>query len=362
MAFGYEIDFLAVGDGERSGDAIAMRYGEPGAYRVHVTDGGNRDTGDLLVQHIHKYYETDYVDLVVLTHVDDDHSSGLRPVLEDCRVGSLVMNRPWLYAAEVVHLFQDQRWTVQGLATRLRDNFPIVAELEDIAARRGTSVYEAFAGTILNDQFKILAPSRQRYLELIPQFSRTPQAERGALPPMPRHGLGLRRALQGAANWIRETWGIETLVEDPETSASNESSVIQLGLMEDKRIMLNGDAGVQGLNEAVAVAAALGHYFPGLDFMQVPHHGSRHNVSPSVLNHIIGNPLTPGDAHQCTAFASVAKESTTHPRKVVTNAFIRRGVSVHVTAGVGKRHHRNMPARANWSASTPVEFSEAVEA
>lgn len=40
---GYEIDFLAVGDGERSGDAIAVRYGSPGAYRVMVVDGGTKD-------------------------------------------------------------------------------------------------------------------------------------------------------------------------------------------------------------------------------------------------------------------------------------------------------------------------------
>jgi len=34
---GFEIDFLAVGDGERSGDAIAIRYGSTTAgYRVGI--------------------------------------------------------------------------------------------------------------------------------------------------------------------------------------------------------------------------------------------------------------------------------------------------------------------------------------
>jgi hypothetical protein len=41
---GLEIDFLQVGDGERSGDAIALRYGNPLAgHEVMIIDGGNKD-------------------------------------------------------------------------------------------------------------------------------------------------------------------------------------------------------------------------------------------------------------------------------------------------------------------------------
>ena len=41
---GFEIDFLPVGNGDSSGDAIAVRWGIPGDYRVLVYDGapGNR--------------------------------------------------------------------------------------------------------------------------------------------------------------------------------------------------------------------------------------------------------------------------------------------------------------------------------
>jgi hypothetical protein len=30
---GFEVDFLPVGEGERSGDGITVRYGEPGAFK-----------------------------------------------------------------------------------------------------------------------------------------------------------------------------------------------------------------------------------------------------------------------------------------------------------------------------------------
>lgn len=52
---GYEIDFLPVGNGERSGDAIAIRYGSQDNYKIMVYDGGTKESGQALVDHIKKY-------------------------------------------------------------------------------------------------------------------------------------------------------------------------------------------------------------------------------------------------------------------------------------------------------------------
>jgi beta-lactamase superfamily II metal-dependent hydrolase len=139
MPANYEIDFLAVGEGTRGGDAIAMRYGDPGSsYNIHVVDGGDKDSGERLVAHIQKYYGTNAVDFAVLTHADMDHASGLRVVLEQCRVTHLIMNRPWIHAELLVDRFKDQRWTVEGLRKRLRSDFSIIAELEELAVARGS--------------------------------------------------------------------------------------------------------------------------------------------------------------------------------------------------------------------------------
>ena len=85
---GYEIDFLPVGDGERSGDAIAVRYGSPGRYTIHVIDGGDLAAGERMVEHIRSHYGNPrYIDAVVCTHGDDDHSSGLRKVVQAFDIG-----------------------------------------------------------------------------------------------------------------------------------------------------------------------------------------------------------------------------------------------------------------------------------
>src|ERR1043165_9201459 len=87
---GYEIDFLPVGE-SKSGDAITVRFGNLlGAQpkqTVVVIDGGFTDSGEDIVRHVKRYYGTDRVDIVISTHPDSDHISGLEVVLEKCKVG-----------------------------------------------------------------------------------------------------------------------------------------------------------------------------------------------------------------------------------------------------------------------------------
>jgi len=356
----YEIDFLPVGKEERSGDALALRYGNNGVYTIQVVDGGDEAAGEGLVRQINAYYGSPtFIDHVVLTHADDDHSSGLREVIRSFKVGALWMNRPWLYADEIIHLFRDTRFTVDGLKRRLKQDYPILAEIEQIAESKGVPIFEAFRGARVGE-FRILSPSRQRYLELIPQFSRTPEPAQAVRVWSQPAGM-LARAVRAGVEWIAESWGKETLEEDVETTASNESSVVQFADLGGRRVLLTGDAGAQSLHEAADFAAVLGIDLPGVRFIQVPHHGSRHIVSPSALNRWLGEPLGTGESRQSTAFASVAAEDDERPRKKVTNAFIRRGAAVHVTKGVTKHHYHDMPDRG-WSRSVPLEFSDQVEA
>jgi hypothetical protein len=61
------------------------------------------------------------------------------------------------------------------------------------------------------------------------------------------------------------------------------------------------------------------------DFVQVPHHGSRRNVTPSVLDRLLGPKVSNGHK-QGTAFVSVGKDKPEFPRGQVKNAVQRRGL------------------------------------
>ena len=68
MIDGFEIEFLTVGDTGRSGDCILVRYREDGEYKILAYDGGVKSSGEAMVRHIQKYYQTDTIDFLVNSH------------------------------------------------------------------------------------------------------------------------------------------------------------------------------------------------------------------------------------------------------------------------------------------------------
>lgn len=85
-----------------------------------------------------------------------------------------------------------------------------------------------------------------------------------------------------------------------------------------------------------------------LSFMPVPHHGSRHNIGPSILDLILG-PKDGAPFAQVSAVISSAAADPDHPKFV--NAFTRRGCYVVATEGRTVLSHRR---QHSWIGSTPV--------
>lgn len=340
----YEIEFLPVGNGEKSGDAIIVRYEDDGEFIIMVVDGGTKESGEKIVEHINEHYGVNKVDYVINTHPDQDHASGLSIVMDKMEVGELWIHRPWMHTSEIIHHFYDQRMTEESLTRRLKEKFSSAYALEEIAREKYIPIYEPYQRNSIG-QFHVLSPSKEWYLhELIPQFNKTPQQK-----------SIFSEALENIASRgriILESLDIETLNVDGETSADNESSVI---LFNDEGVMLTGDAGVKALEHAH-------NYYPKLSqdlkFIQIPHHGSRRNVAPNILNKILGDK---GQSKNKTAFVSASKEAKKHPRQSVVNAFIRRGCKVISTEGNTIRHKNGMPSRDGWITAKPLEFKSEFE-
>ena len=164
------------------------------------------------------------------------------------------------------------------------------------------------------------------------------------------------------SGWVGENWGLETLRDTGLTSASNESSVILYGNVDGRRILLNGDAGQHALRWAADYANANSLPLQQFSCVQIPHHGSRRNVGPAILNRLLG-PIRPANSTSTfTAIVSAPKDDENHPRKVVMNAFIRRGATVLATQGIGKCFPGGFAARPGYFAADSVPLSSQVEA
>lgn len=351
---GYEIDFLSVG--ESNGDAICIRYGSLATgYTIHVVDGGYTDTGDTIIDHVRRYFgNPNYIDHVVLSHADNDHVAGLLTVLENFDVGHLWMNRPWLYAAEIIGDFHG-KYTVAGLQKAIKDAYPLLVELERLAFNQGTQVHEAFAFAQIG-QFTVLAPSRERYLRLIPEFNRTPASY---AKPIKGFAGRLVEAAKALLHYF-ETWGDEQLEENsPACTAANESSLVQLGQIDGRALLLTADVGPDGLMEAADNVELMAVPAP-LAFVQVPHHGSRRNVTPSILDRWLGGPVAEGTMRG-TAFCSVGSNKPDYPRKRVQNAFLRRGYGVISTRDRWISHYFNISPKPGAVTVGPEPFVSVYE-
>jgi hypothetical protein len=357
---GFEIDYLPVGGGGKSGDAIAMRFGNllpnppyPDFYpstidqTVVVVDGGYQEVGPELVKHIRDYYYTytDRVDLAVSTHPDADHVNGLRTVLEELDVRELFLHRPWL------HVPQPSR------RATLRRSLDGAHQLEELAIARGIPVTEPFEGeTRFNGALTVVGPSRPYYESLIPGF-------RCLAPPQPV-GSALRHALDRVAELASraaESLDIETLDDSGTTSAENLSGVILHLALDGQRLLLTADTGMPALTLAADYMDRHGLARAPLNFVQVPHHGSKRNVGPTILDRLLGPKNTQPPGSSAAVVSAAPDGAPKHPAKKVTNAFIRRGAHVAVTRGKPICFNHASPHRPNWGPVAPEPFHQQVE-
>lgn len=331
--------------------------------KVLVYDGGTKSSGQALVNHIRTHYKTNRVDYVVNSHPDNDHASGLPLILEQMEIGELWMHRPWMYSNDILDYFQDGRITNNSLAERLKNKMTAAYKLEEIATNKDISIFEPFQGEKIGD-FEVLSPEKNWYIhELISEFEKSPEQKKLEYPNLEEAYDSIKNEASSVIEWIAEYWNQENLGEDVTTSAENESSVVIFGKFDGRGILLTGDAGISALTKTHEYAVSKKLFLPDvLRFIQVPHHGSRNNVSTNVLDKIIGSRKRSNDGNSTkTAFVSASKDSTKHPHRVVINAFIRRGVKVIATQGRSKRHYYNMPRRAGWSSATPLKYSDKIE-
>jgi hypothetical protein len=168
-----EIDFLPVGNS--NGDAICVRYGDvTTGYTVHVIDGAFKETSKDIIAHLSNHYHgpSTIIGHMVVSHACNDHVPGLVDVLRTMDVRNLWMNRPWIYADEVLRVYT--RFTSPGLYKRMRDKHEYLVELERIAIARRIPIHDALQSARIGN-FLVLAPLRDRYVSLIPHLDKTPE-------------------------------------------------------------------------------------------------------------------------------------------------------------------------------------------
>jgi beta-lactamase superfamily II metal-dependent hydrolase len=317
---------------------------------VLVVDGGTLVSGANLVDHVKTHYKTEYVNGVICTHPDLDHACGLKVVLENLDFGALVMHKPWEHASEIAELF-DQPLVPSKLKEKLRKAVSAAHELEAICKDKKKRVIDPVPGNLTADgAVKLLGPSRAYYQLLLAHFRDTPVPKSSVSQLLQKTGSTVRDAVE----WVAETMNLdfEALDDSGETSPENNSSMILLLAVDGHKALLTADAGIPALSAAADYAEAQGIVLNDLVLMQLPHHGSAHNVGPTILNRVMGKRV----------YVSAGRTAPKHPARKVTNAVRRRGGRPSVTAGKPIVFGVPGPQREGWVPVDEIPFYNEVEA
>jgi beta-lactamase superfamily II metal-dependent hydrolase len=327
----YELDVLAVGK-EKDADATVLRFTRPDNGRIAhvVVDAGWQPDGDKVVQMLNRY-EAPQVDVAIVTHPDGDHIGGMGKVFDNFTVEHLLIHRI------------DQRGGARLPAA------DAVRELVAKAEALGTWVTEPTPGLHAFDgALTILGPSDDYYDQLVAQQV---QAEGSKALSV---ASGVREALRAIADRVLESMPVDevTFYDGPGANPRNNSSVITLLRLDNKRALLTADAGVPAIHAALDYAEAVGLDAIRPDFVQIAHHGSRRNASSELLNRLLGSI---GQARAGAAFVNVvSKTDPKHPAGRVVNAYSRRGYPWWWTAGNSLYwSSQDAPPRSDYSPTDP---------
>jgi beta-lactamase superfamily II metal-dependent hydrolase len=335
MYNGVEIDMLSLGDADC---ILVSLWNGSSAYRVLV-DGGNK--GDAAkVRAFLTGLEISRIDEVLSTHLHDDHSGALIELLADT---SLTFGKLWCHVPQ---------WHVESLekvsralrdagssaeANSIRKSLETAASIYRIAGSRKIPHQEPFVGCKVGS-LQILSPTEEFYNSLVAEFTEVDKIkaedeiqQRYDLRTLIEENLAKSGLLEGSG-----------LLPDPHTTPENESSVVTGFTWGESVMLLTSDAGTSALTNVAANYAVA-----SLHWMQIPHHGSRRNLTETLIETFAPK----------TAFVS-ASGDVKHPRRAVVNAFKKLGASVfstHYPSGGHLRYHLGtVPARNGYGPATPL--------
>jgi beta-lactamase superfamily II metal-dependent hydrolase len=341
---GLEIDTLSLGDA----DCIVVtqwRNGLP--YRLLV-DGGCASDADKALEWLVARGFT-YFTAVLCTHLHNDHAAGLVKIVSDPRITFFCA-----YMHDIrQHAMIDDLRRAARKDDNIRQALDLTEQLHAAFVRRGVTPVEPFTGSLFAGVFEIeiLGPSRPFYEEILkeampvlPLFSSLvpglapPPANSAdsygtfsaSFSPPPKDNLSALLQIFLSQN--------SSLEDKPKTQVFNETSVI-LGIREGAcRALLTGDAGCRAL-------AAVGPEWHGVNYLDVPHHGSSGNLSAE-------------DAGRFRPkYAVVSAKGNGHPDDAVVSALCKAGSKVASTHRSGNLWYSvgNVPQRNDYS---PVDFME----
>lgn len=311
MYDGLEVDMLSVGNA----DCILVSFYSGGSVHRVLIDGGNKGDAPAIRGFLRGLNITK-IDDVLSTHPHDDHSGGLIELLSDT---TLTFGKLWSHVPHWhVESMDKVRAALKAAGTSeegdtIRKSLETAASIFNIAKGRNIPHEEPFKGKRIG-KLEVCSPTVEFYAGLVAEFTdadkiKAEDATNGRYELQTLLEETMSKSILGGA------LSGSSLLADPHTAPENESSAV-IGTQHDGKILLfTADAGNCALTNVVS-----SYTVKGLHWVQIPHHGSRRNLTESLIETFAPT----------YAYVS-ATGNEKHPRRAVVNAFKKLGSRVYST-------------------------------
>ena len=318
MTDNFEIVLFGSGSSKVLGDTIYIHYEYQGKVYSYVYVCGSKFGLEQLISW-HQKHKRQHIDALIISHADKDHAQYGAELVRQMKVNSIWMHQPWKYINDIYPKVNDGRITPQSLENRLIEKYSIIYEIAKVANQKSVPICEPKQGTNIG-QFTIISPSKNLYMTLLQESGKTPE--------MSDYAKSSKEY-----DLIEEFVDNELLDDQTSTDPENEMSLVLSASLAGRKILLTGDIGGRGFNDAFNYACNCNINIDNYNVIQLPHHGSRHNITPAIMDKLFGAKYT--KEKSTIALLTAPSESVDHPHGSVVNAAIRRNANVFIPASQG---------------------------
>jgi len=293
------------------GDCLWLEYGEPGRTHIVLIDGGLKGTFNHLERRIGEAMQargtaTLHIDLLVVTHIDNDHINGILKLLEDMRhsisYGDIWFNGDYQLVNLPPPTAEEARSDMLGdgvslprpdlLGLREADQLSRLLRTRELpwnVAFGGGAAMTPVTGELPARELEgglkltLLGPPLLRLRELAaswkPVLEEYERLERSG--PVPERGDLLGRGDTWPPTW-RETIS-------PDDTVANGSSIALLAELGERSLLLTGDAYSEDLSSALVRLRAerkMERNSLPVTVFKLAHHGSARNMSQDLMSQI----------------------------------------------------------------------------
>lgn len=269
------------------GDCILVRHeGASGVFNILI-DGGpssafrygpwQRYAGALCVALDDLKDKGQEVDLVILTHIDDDHINGLIKAFEKTNYLRQMAKSIWFNSSRIITRYFNEPeiaennilLTDDSPETSVQQGKDLEILLDEIGCVRAPLVMASQVHNAGPFTLRILSPNREQLQKLLHKWPT--ENEPGLTSP---HNNDYHLSLS-------DIWAEDKFESDQ--SIYNGSSIAFLLEADGKKMLFLGDAHDQGVKENLGALGYSNANRLKVDLVKISHHGSQHNTSNELL-------------------------------------------------------------------------------